>query len=95
MGLFHHDDVWMDDVEFSGGLGSGPRRRRSVLELRRIVEEALKAGSVGGAGGLEVWSERESGFPVASVRLARLGGVCVRCCADGPGLCTRRQRSAA
>ena len=35
----------MVDVDVSGGMGSGPRRRRSALERRRIVEEALEAGA--------------------------------------------------
>ena len=39
------DDVWMADVEVSGGLVSGPRRRRSAVERRRIVEETLEAGA--------------------------------------------------
>ena len=40
-----HDDVWMVDVGVSGGMGSEPRRRRSALERRRIVEETLEAGA--------------------------------------------------
>jgi transposase len=34
----------MVDVDVSGGMG-GPRRRRSVLERCRIVEETLEAGA--------------------------------------------------
>lgn len=45
MVLFCRDDVWMADVEVSGGLLSGPRRRRSAVERRRIVEETLEAGA--------------------------------------------------
>ena len=45
MVLFRHDDVWMVDVVVSGGLGAGPRRRRSAVERRRIVEETLEAGA--------------------------------------------------
>ena len=45
MVLFYRDDVWMADVEVSGGLVSGPRRRRSLVERRRIVEETLEAGA--------------------------------------------------
>jgi transposase len=45
MVLFRDDDVWMVDVEMSGGLGAGPRRRRSAVERRRIVEETLEAGA--------------------------------------------------
>ena len=44
MMLLGHDDVWMVDVVVSGGMG-GPRRRRSALERRRIVEETLQAGA--------------------------------------------------
>lgn len=40
-----HDDVWMVEVDVSGGLGTGPRRRRSAVERRRIVEETLEAGA--------------------------------------------------
>jgi len=36
------DDVWMVDVDLSGGVGAGPRRRRSAAERRRVVEETLK-----------------------------------------------------
>lgn len=39
------DGVWMADVDVSGGLVVGPRRRRSALERRGIVEETLVAGS--------------------------------------------------
>jgi transposase len=39
------DDVWMVDVDLSSGLGVGPRRRRSALERRRVVEETLVAGA--------------------------------------------------
>ena len=39
------DDVWMADVDVSGGLGAVPRRRRSAVERRRIVEETLEAGA--------------------------------------------------
>ena len=39
------DDLWMADVDLSGGVGVGPRRRRSVLERRRVVEETLEAGA--------------------------------------------------
>ena len=35
----------MADVEVSGGLVVGPRRRRSTVERRRIVEETLEAGA--------------------------------------------------
>ena len=45
MVLFCRDDVWMADVEVSGGLVAGPRRRRSAVERRRIVEETLEAGA--------------------------------------------------
>ena len=33
----------MVDVDVSGGLVAGPRRRRSAVERRRIVEETLEA----------------------------------------------------
>src|SRR5437879_6609599 len=40
------DDVCMTDVELSGSLSVAlPRRRRSVEEKRRIVEETLEAGA--------------------------------------------------
>ena len=39
------DDVWMADVDVSGGVGAEPRRRRSALERRRVVEETLEAGA--------------------------------------------------
>lgn len=45
MVLFCDDDVWMVDVELSGGLGPGTRRRRSAEERRRVVEETLGAGA--------------------------------------------------
>jgi transposase len=45
MVLFCRDDVWMADVEVSGGLVAGRRRRRSAVERRRIVEETLEAGA--------------------------------------------------
>jgi transposase-like protein len=35
----------MVDVDLSGGLGAGPRRRRSADERRRVVEETLEAGA--------------------------------------------------
>lgn len=35
----------MADVEVSGGLVAGARRRRSAVERRRIVEETLEAGA--------------------------------------------------
>lgn len=37
--------MWMVDVDVSGGLGTGPRRRRSAMERRRVVEETLEAGA--------------------------------------------------
>ena len=45
MVLYRRDDVWMVDVELSGGLGVGPRRRRSAEERRRVVEETLEVGA--------------------------------------------------
>ncbi len=45
MVLFCRDDFWMADVEVSGGFSGGPRRRRSAVERRRIVEETLEAGA--------------------------------------------------
>ena len=39
------DDVWMAGVAVSGGVGAEPRRRRSALERRRVVEETLEAGA--------------------------------------------------
>ena len=45
MVLFCRDDVWMADVDVSIGLAAGPRRRRSAVERRRIVEETLEAGA--------------------------------------------------
>lgn len=41
----NRDEVWMVDIELSLGLGSGPRRRRSAAERRRVVEETLEAGA--------------------------------------------------
>ena len=35
----------MVDVDLSGGLGTGSRRRRSAVERRRVVEETLVAGA--------------------------------------------------
>ena len=35
----------MADVDVSGGLVAGRRRRRSAVERRRIVEETLEAGA--------------------------------------------------
>ena len=37
--------MWMVDVDLSGGLGAGPRRRRSASERRRVVEETLEVGA--------------------------------------------------
>jgi transposase len=39
------DDVWMIELDLGGGLGFGPRRRRSAAERRRVVEETLEAGA--------------------------------------------------
>lgn len=35
----------MADVDLSGGLGTGLRRRRSIGERRRVVEETLVSGA--------------------------------------------------
>src|ERR1017187_7920132 len=35
----------MVDVDLSDGLGSVPRRRRSAVERRRVVEETFEAGA--------------------------------------------------
>ncbi len=40
-----HDDVWMVELDLSGGLGVAHRRRRSAAERRRVVEETLEAGA--------------------------------------------------
>jgi len=45
MVLLNRDDVWMVDVDVSVGVATGPRRRRSAMERRRIVEETLEAGA--------------------------------------------------
>jgi transposase len=45
MVLLSRDDVWMVDIDGSGGLTARPRRRRSGLERRRVVEETLEAGA--------------------------------------------------
>ena len=37
--------MWMVDVDLSGGLEVGSRRRRSAVERRRVVEETLVAGA--------------------------------------------------
>src|SRR3984957_6246067 len=47
------DDVWMADVDVSGGVGAVPRRRRSALERRRVVEETLEAGASVARGALK------------------------------------------
>ena len=39
------DDVWMVEVDLSGGVGAEPRRRRSAAERRRVVEETLEPGA--------------------------------------------------
>jgi Transposase and inactivated derivatives len=39
------DDVWMVELDLSGAVGAGPRRRRSAVERRRVVEETLEAGA--------------------------------------------------
>jgi transposase len=39
------DDVWMADVDVSGGVGLGSRRRRSAVERRRVVEETFEVGA--------------------------------------------------
>lgn len=61
------DDVWMVDIDLSGGLGAGPRRRRSAVERRPVVEETLEGGCFSGSGGGEAWCQRESGLPVAAL----------------------------
>lgn len=43
--LLSRDDVWMVEIDGSGGLGAGPRRRRSGMERRRVVEETLEPGA--------------------------------------------------
>ena len=43
--MLSRDDVWMVDVDLSGGLEVGSRRRRSAVERRRVVEETLEAGA--------------------------------------------------
>ena len=35
----------MADVDVSGGVGAVPRRRRSAVERRRVVEETLEPGA--------------------------------------------------
>ena len=39
------DDLWMADIDVSGGVEAVPRRRRSAVERRRVVEETLEAGA--------------------------------------------------
>jgi transposase len=39
------DDVWMVELDLSGAVGAGPRRRRSAAERRRVVEETLEVGA--------------------------------------------------
>ena len=43
--LFYRDHLWMADVQVGGRLVVGPRRRRSAVERRQIVEETLEAGA--------------------------------------------------
>jgi transposase len=43
--VLNQDDVWMVEVDLSGGLVVGPRRRRSAAERCRVVEETLEAGA--------------------------------------------------
>jgi transposase len=38
------DDVWMADLDAVGGVAV-PRRRRSAVERRRVVEETFEAGA--------------------------------------------------
>ena len=45
MVLLSRDDVWMIEVDLSGGMGRGRRLRRSAAERCRIVEETLGAGA--------------------------------------------------
>jgi transposase len=45
MGWLSRDDVWMVEIDLSGGLGTGLRRRRSAGERRRVVEETLEPGA--------------------------------------------------
>ena len=45
MACFGVDDVWMVELDLSGGVGVGPRRRRSAVERRRVVEETLEPGA--------------------------------------------------
>jgi hypothetical protein len=61
------DDVWMVDVDVSGGLGAVPRRRRSAMERRRVVEETLDAELRTHVAKVSVF------FPVASISSSRLG----------------------
>ena len=45
MVLLSCDDVWMAEADVSGGAEAVPRRRRSAVERRRIVEETLEVGA--------------------------------------------------
>src|ERR1700677_781792 len=44
VGLGRHD-LWMADVDVSGGVGAVLRRRRSAVERRRVVEETFEVGA--------------------------------------------------
>src|ERR1700684_4187194 len=90
MVLWSHDDLWMVDIEVNGGLGAGPRRRRRVVERRRIVEETLEAGaSVArvalkyGVNANQVFQWRRlyrdgklGAAPMGAIKLVPAGGVC-------------------
>ena len=45
MACLSADDVWMVEVDLSGGMGVGRRLRRSAAERRRVVEETPEPGA--------------------------------------------------
>lgn len=51
------DDVWMVDVDLSGGVGAG---------LRRVVEETLEAGASVAKVALKYGGQREPGVSMAA-----------------------------
>lgn len=54
MAWLRADDVWIVEIDLNGGSEGGPRRRRSAVERRRVVEETLERG-FGGSRGVEPW----------------------------------------
>ena len=63
--------MWMVDVDLSSGLGAGPRRRRSAVERRRVVEETLEAGASVARVALKYGVNANQVFQLAALSVSR------------------------